>query len=208
MKARSPFWLSIQDQQEIAAFIDQGMTLLHMTLDSAPLAAFGLKGHIRAEASAVIANLHQRNIRCHIVSEDEPRVVEDVAQVVGIPSTNIASRYTPDEKQRYVQNLMDERKSVLFCGDGTNDAVAVAQASVGIRIGTMSDVTGATSDVVLLGGLEGVPALLDLSKRAFRRITFNFIWSAIFNVFTILLAGGAFVRVRIPPSVCRPWRGY
>jgi Cu2+-exporting ATPase len=58
----------------------------------------------------------------------------------------------------------------------------------------------ATADVVLLGGLEGVPALVELSRRSFRRIAFNFVWSAIYNIFAILLAGGAFVKVRIPPA--------
>jgi len=61
-------------------------------------------------------------------------------------------------------------------------------------------VTRATADVILLRNLDGVVNLLDVSKAAFRRITFNFIWSAIYNVLAILLAGGAFVKVRVPPA--------
>jgi Cu2+-exporting ATPase len=95
---------------------------------------------------------------------------------------------------------MSAKKVVLFCGDGTNDAVAVAQADIGVQMGAASDVTRATADVVLLGGLDGLPALLDLSRRSFRRIAFNFAWSAVYNVLATFLAAGVFVKVRIPPA--------
>ncbi|KAG9228909.1 E1-E2 ATPase-domain-containing protein [Amylocarpus encephaloides] len=200
VQAGNPYWLKIEDRPEITSLLEQGMTLFCLTLDSKPVATFGLKSNIRDEAQGVIADLQRRNIKCHIVSGDGPRVVEDVANAVGIPASNMASRHSPVEKQKYVQGLMSAGKHVLFCGDGTNDAVAVAQANVGVQIGTASDVTRATADVVLLGGLDGVPMLLDLSGRAFRRIAFNFAWSAIYNLFAILLAAGAFVKVRIPPA--------
>ncbi|OQV00596.1 hypothetical protein CLAIMM_06074 [Cladophialophora immunda] len=200
VKAGNPYWLKVEDQPEVAALIDKGMTLFCVTLDHKLLAAFGLKSSLRDEASAVIANLQRRNIKCHIVSGDSPKVVEDVATTLGIPISNTAARRSPGDKQQYVKTLMSSGRVVLFCGDGTNDAVAVAQADVGVQIGTASDVTRATSDVVLLNGLDGVIALLDTSKRCFHRIIFNFSWSALYNLFAILLAGGAFVHVRIPPA--------
>lgn len=200
IKAGNPYWLKIGDRSEITTLADRGMTLFCVTVDSTLLAAFGLKSTIRDESKAVVEHLNCSKIQCHVVSGDGPRVVEDVAQNVGIPLSNVASRKKPAEKQEYVKALMSDDRVVLFCGDGTNDAVAVAQANVGVQIGTTSDVTRATADVVLRGGLDGVPALLGLSKRSFCRITFNFVWSAIYNIFAILLASGAFVRVRIPPA--------
>lgn len=110
------------------------------------------------------------------------------------------SRQTPQGKQDYIRALRSAGKIILFCGDGTNDAVAVVEANVGVQIESSSDITRASADVVLLGSLYGVLQLLDLSKAAFRRITLNFVWSAIYNVFAILLAGGAFVKFRIPPA--------
>lgn len=76
----------------------------------------------------------------------------------------------------------------------------MAQANVGVQIESSSDVTRATADVILLRNLDGVVNLLDVSKAAFRRIVFNFVWSAVYNVLAILLASGAFVKIRIPPA--------
>ncbi|KAF3129419.1 hypothetical protein TWF703_008884 [Orbilia oligospora] len=200
IKAGNPYWLNIEEQPEISTLIEQGMSLFCIMINSTLVAAFGLKANVREEAKQVIADLQRSNIRCHIVSGDGPKVVEDVAATVGIPLSNTASRHSPAQKQHYVKELMLSGHTVLFCGDGTNDAVAVAQANVGVQIGTTSDITRATADVVLLGGLDGLMILLDISKRSSRRIVFNFIWSAVYNVFAILLAGGAFVKARIPPA--------
>ena len=200
IKAGNPYWLGVEDDSDIVALADQGMTLLCVTVDSVLSSAFGLKSSIREEAPGVVAELIRRDITCHIVSGDGPKVVQDVASAVGIPVSNTASRHSPTEKQQYVRDLMSAGKVVLFCGDGTNDAVAVAQANVGVQIGSTSDVTRATADVILLGGLDGVIVLLDISKRTFRRIIFNFIWSAVYNFFAILLAAGAFVKIRIEPA--------
>ena len=175
-------------------------TLLCVTLGFQLLAVFGLRSTIRDEAAAVIENLDQRGVRNHIVSGDNAKAVEKVAQAVGIACENMASRQTPASKQQYVVDLISSGKTVLLCGDGTNDAVAIAQADVGVQIGSTSDITRATADVVLTGGLDSIPAFLDLSKQAYARIAFDFVWSAVYNFFAILLAAGAFVKVRIPPA--------
>ncbi|CEL12024.1 hypothetical protein ASPCAL15117 [Aspergillus calidoustus] len=198
--AGNPYWLNIEREPKVAVLIQRGLTLLCVTLDSQPIAAFGLSSIIRPEANTVVDIMHRRGITCHIVSGDGALAVAQVAQSVNIPLENVMSRHSPSQKQEYVKRLMDEGKAVLFCGDGTNDAVAVAQANVGVQIGSTSDITRGTADVVLMGGLEGILILLDGSKRAFHRIFFNFVWSAIYNIFAILLASGAFVRVRIPPA--------
>jgi Cd2+-exporting ATPase len=174
--------------------------MLCVTVGGHLAAVLGLKSQLREGAAAVIQDLHRRQISVHIVSGDARKVVEGVAGDLGIPQQNVASERTPAQKQDYVRELMEAGKITLFCGDGTNDAVAVAQANVGVQIESSSDVTRATADVILLRNLDGVVNLLDVSKAAFRRITFNFLWSAVYNVAAILLASGAFVKVRIPPA--------
>ncbi|KIW92746.1 copper-translocating P-type ATPase [Cladophialophora bantiana CBS 173.52] len=199
VRAGNAKWLKISETSPIIDFAAQGLTMLCVMVDGELGAIFGLKSQLREGATAVIRELHRRKIAVHIVSGDGRRVVEGVAADLDIPMENVAAERTPAQKQEYVRQLMDAGKTTLFCGDGTNDAVAVAQADVGVQIESSSDVTRATADVVLLRNLDGVVNLLDVSKAAFRRIAFNFVWSAVYNVFAILLAAGAFVKVRIPP---------
>jgi Cu2+-exporting ATPase len=200
IRGGNPYWLGIEDNPSVTALARQGMTLLCITAGLDILAVYGLKTVIRQEATDVVAKLHRKGITCHTVSGDGYQAVKDIACAVGIPPGNIAARQSPAQKQQYVKQLMDQGKTVLFCGDGTNDAVAIAQATVGVQIGSASDVTRAAADVVLLGGLDGILVLLDVSRRAFHRIVFNFVWSAVYNIFAILLAAGAFVTFRIPPA--------
>ncbi|KAL6714214.1 hypothetical protein ACLMJK_008709 [Lecanora helva] len=199
-KAGNPYWLGIDACPEIRRIMERGLTMLAVTIDATLIATYALDNSLRKEATAVINNLHQRKITCHLVSGDGAKVVENVAREAGIDQCNVASCQTPYNKKQYVKQLMDQGRTVLFCGDGTNDAVAVAQAHVGAQIGARSDITKATAGVVLMGGLEGIPALLDISRQAYKRIIFNFVWSGVYNSFAILLAAGAFVKVRIPPA--------
>lgn len=199
VRGGNPDWLGAQSD-EVSALASKGLTMFCVGDDAGLLAVFGLRNCLRKEAKSVVQELQSRQIQVHVVSGDGTRAVEAVASELGINSSNIASKQSPENKQQYICRLKEKGRVVLFCGDGTNDAVAVAEAHVGVQIESSSDVTRATSDVVLLGNLKGVPQLLDISKAAFHRIMFNFMWAALYNVFAILLAGGAFVRVRIPPA--------
>jgi heavy metal translocating P-type ATPase len=197
----NPFWLSVDHAPTVSQMLDQGMTCFCLAIEGTLILSFGLKSELRNEAARVVSALQQRNITAHIVSGDHSKAVEDVARSLGIHQEHTASRRLPGQKQQYVAALQARsNKIVMFCGDGTNDAVALAQADIGVQLGTASDVAGAVADVVLLGSLDGTLALLDISKRAFRRIVFNFAWSAAYNVFAILLASGAFVKFRVPPA--------
>ena len=199
--AGNPRWTETSAHATVARLQDGGMTLLVVTRNTKPIAMFGLQTRLRAEATRVVAQLKSRGISVHLVSGDQERAVEAVAAQVGI--LHVASQCTPAEKRDYVAGLMADGKKVMFVGDGTNDAVAVTQADVGVQLASVlsaSEVTRGAADVILLNGLEGIPFLLQISGVAFRRMAFNFAWSATYNVLAILLASGAFVDVRIPPA--------
>ncbi|WDK23599.1 heavy metal translocating P-type ATPase [Colletotrichum graminicola] len=197
-------WTDADSNAEVARLQQAGLTALVVARDLVPLVVFGLNARIRPEAPRVIAELRARGIAVHLVSGDQTVAVEAVAAAVGIPAERVAGERTPLEKRDYVSALMaDGAKHVLFCGDGTNDAVAVAQANVGVQIGGgggSSDVTQGAADVVLMSGLEGIPFLLDVSGVAFRRMAFNFVWSGVYNVLAVTMASGAWVRFRVPPA--------
>ncbi|PSN65734.1 cation transport ATPase [Corynespora cassiicola Philippines] len=213
LRAGNPHWTNNAAHPSITPLTSTGMTVLLVTQGNEPLVLFGLRTHIRAEAGTIIAALHARGIATHLVSGDQVQAVQSVASALGIPAENVAARRTPAQKREYVAALSaatggaenkGKKRTVLFLGDGTNDAPAVAQADVGVQISppssSTSDVTRTIADVVLLSDLHGLVFLLDVSRAAFNRMVFNFVWSAIYNVFAILLAAGAFVKVRIPPA--------
>ena len=196
----NPYWLEVADHPDVAQILTKGMTCFCVIVDGELVLAFGLKSTLREEAAAVISELRRRKIQCHVVSGDADKVVEDIALTLGIDLSYIVSRSTPAAKQEYVRRLQEHDKVALFCGDGTNDAVAVAQANIGAQIGSVSQITEAAADMMLLGGLDGIIVFLDMSRAAFKRIVFNFVWSVTYNVFAILLAAGAFVTFRVPPG--------
>lgn len=201
LRAGNPKWTETASHDVVSRLQNDGMTLLVVTQNDSPIAVYGLRTRLREEAARVVAELNKRKIAVHLVSGDQKRAVEMVAAQVGIP--NVASQCTPAEKRDYVAEVMAQGKIVMFVGDGTNDAVAVTQANVGVQLGSVlsaSDVTRGAADVILLNGLEGIPFLMDISGVSFRRMIFNFAWSAVYNVLAILLASGAFVNVRIPPA--------
>lgn len=195
-------WLLAETLPEVQSLLAQGLTVFGVAKNDHPIAVFGLSDSLRPESYLVITELHKRNIPVSIVSGDDAGAVEAVAAKLGIPANRVRSRCTPGEKQVYLKNLMkDEKHVVMFCGDGTNDAVALTQANVGVHVNTGSEVAQTAADVVLVRPhLTRLLVVLDLSKAATTRILFNFAWSFIYNLFAILLAAGAFVNARIPPQ--------
>ncbi|GAW26316.1 putative cation transport ATPase [Rosellinia necatrix] len=203
LRAGNANWTGSEALPEVCKMLDDGMSILMVTRDSIPIASYGLRTRLRIDAVATVAKLRDAGISVHLVSGDHNKAVQAVAAAVGIDRANVYSQQKPQEKQVYVATLMAQPgKVVMFCGDGTNDAVAVAQADIGVQLSDTisSEVTRSAADVVLLSGLSGIPFLIEVSHAAFTRIAFNFIWSAIYNVFSILLAAGAFVRIRIAPA--------
>ncbi|KAK5629525.1 hypothetical protein RRF57_005240 [Xylaria bambusicola] len=202
-RAGNANWTCSDDLPEVRRMQDAGMSILMVTQESTPIAGYGLRTRLRSDAAATVAKLREDGINVHLVSGDQNKAVQAIAAAVGIDRMNVVSQQNPQQKQDYVAALMAQPgKLVMFCGDGTNDAVAVARADIGVQLSDTisSEVTRSAADVVLLSGLSGIPFLIEVSRAAFVRTTFNFVWSAIYNVFAILFAAGAFVRVRIAPA--------
>ena len=199
VRAGSPYWLEVENNPIVAKYLDQDFSLLCVRTNDHLLAVIALKSTLRPEASSVIRKLHLRGITTHLLSGDAETAVTTAGNYLGI--SNIHFRQSPLDKSQYIKRLTtNSKRRVLFCGDGMNDAVAVAQADVGVCVGAASDITAGSADVTLLGSLDGVVTLLDLSRAAFRRIIFNFIWSGLYNIVAILFAAGAFVVSRLPPA--------
>lgn len=194
VRAGNPEWLGVE-------VLQSPHTILCVTVSGVLSATFRLQDRIHANAKSIISLLTARGINVHMISGDNECTVRDVAHLVGIPRKQTRSRCTPASKQTYVQELQQKGKVVIFCGDGTNDSVALKQADVGVHMSHGSDVAQGASDVVFMtSSLHCVLILLDISRAAYRRIIFNFTWSAVYNSVAILFAAGAFVRVRLEPA--------
>ncbi|KAM5541446.1 hypothetical protein V8D89_005000 [Ganoderma adspersum] len=205
LRGGSAQWVGMQTHPAIQPMLAQGLTTFCVIHGMRLVAAFGLSDTLRPEAQSVLQALAARNIRVSLLSGDHPTAVSSVATALGIPSERVRASCLPTDKQAYVKELTAQGDTVLFCGDGTNDAVALAQAAIGVHLHTGDGAAGvaasSAADVVLTHpSLGGLLTLLALSDAVTRRIAANFVWSAVYNFFAILLAAGAFVRARVPPA--------
>lgn len=200
LRAGNSRWLGLSDHPDVQHFLLQGYTTFCVTIDGKFAAVFGLEDSLRPDAIRTVAELQRRGIEMSIVSGDDDGPVSTVARQLNI--TSIRSKCTPEDKLQFVKELTEDGKKItIFCGDGTNDAVALAQATIGVHMNEGTDVAQSAADVVLVrSSLTDILTLIDLSKASMIRIAFNFAWSFIYNIVAILMASGAFVNVRIPPA--------
>lgn len=209
LRAGNARWLCLSEHEAVKPLLSQQCTVFSFAIDGELVAVFGLEDTLRSDAADVVAKLQKKNVTVHIVSGDDDGPVRSVAAKVGIAPSNIRSRASPGDKQVYISDLLlsggsDKNKKkpvVVFCGDGTNDAVALAQATIGVHMHEGSDVARTAADVVLMRpGLSGLLSMMAASSVSVSRIKFNFGWSFVYNTFAVLLAAGAFVHARIPPE--------
>ena len=146
---------------------------------------------VRREAATVVQDLTKHGTQVWLLSGDEPRVAQAVAAWTGIPPANVIAGVLPADKQAEIKRLQDAGRRVAMVGDGINDAPALAQADLGIAIGTGTDVAIEASDITLLGSdLRLVPAALNLSRRTMSVIRENLFWAFAYNVLLIPVAMG------------------
>ncbi|KAF2877799.1 E1-E2 ATPase-domain-containing protein [Massariosphaeria phaeospora] len=210
LRAGNSRWLDgLSSDVRVLPVLSNGYTTFCFTIDNVLAAVFGLSDSIRPDALDTVTQLRALGISVHILSGDDAGAVEQTARQLGIPLANTHARCTPSDKQAYIRALLSPpapttkatTPTVLFCGDGTNDAIALAQATVGVHINSGTDVAQAAADVVLTRPhLSGILTVIAVSKKAMHRIAFNFGWSFVYNLFAILLGAGAFVNARIPPE--------
>ena len=199
--AGNPYWLGVENLPAVKNILSFGVTIFCITVNKGLVAVYGLKDSLRPDVTAVINELKRRKIEISVVSGDNEESVKSVSRTLDLPESHVRFRCSPADKQTYIKEISTAKDFVMFCGDGTNDAVALAQASIGMHVNGGTDIAQSVADAVLIRpALSGVIILIDLSKAFYRRVIFNFIWSFVYNIFAILLAAGAFSNARIPPQ--------
>ena len=141
-----------------------------------------------------IAALHQLGLKVAMISGDNRHTVQSIARQLGID--DVEAEVLPDGKVEAVRRLRAAHGQIAFVGDGINDAPALAEADVGLAIGTGTDVAMESADVVLMSGsLQGVPNAIALSKATIGNIRQNLFWAFAYNTALIPVAAGVLYPV-------------
>jgi Cu+-exporting ATPase len=175
---------------EAARLADEGKTPLYAAINGKLAAILAVADPIKEGTPEAIALLHRQGFKVAMITGDNRRTAHSIAKQLGIDE--VLAEVLPDGKADAVKGLQAKGYKVAFVGDGINDAPALAQADVGIAIGTGTDVALETADVILMSGdLRGVPNAVALSRAVLRNIRLNLFWAFAYNVVLIPVAAGA-----------------
>jgi len=174
--------------EELAA---AGKTPVFVALDGAPAAVVAIADTLKAGSVEAVAELHRLGLEVAMLTGDNETTARAIARQAGVE--RVLADVRPDEKAAQVRRLQAEGKLVAMVGDGINDAPALAQADVGIAIGTGTDVAIESAGVTLMSGdLRALVTAISLSRATMRNIKQNLFWAFAYNVALIPLAAGAF----------------
>ena len=187
----------------------EGKTPIFVAVDGEPVGLVGVADVVRDEAREVVGRLHGMGLEVAMLTGDNRRTAEAIARELGVD--RVVAEVRPEDKVAEVKRLQAEGKRVGMVGDGINDAPALAQADVGIAIGTGTDVAMEASDLTLISGdVRGVARAIKLSKATVRNIEQNLFWAFAYNVALIPLAAGVLYPLFTDgsvPAILRPVLG-
>jgi Cu+-exporting ATPase len=178
---------------DIARLQGEAKTAVVVAVDGQALGVLGIADPVKATSAAAIASLKRQGVQVLMLTGDNRRTAEAIAQRVGLESGEVLAEVLPEMKAAEVKRVQEAGRIVAMVGDGINDAPALAQADVGIAMGTGTDVAIETADITLLrGDLRSVGQAIALSKRTMSTIRWNLFWAFIYNVIGIPIAAGLF----------------
>jgi Cu2+-exporting ATPase len=177
-------------------------TDVFLLVDGQLIAAIGLSDGIREESYDAIKRLKEEGIKTWMLTGDNEETAKQVAEELGLDG--YFSEVLPEQKQDKIKELQSEDRFIAMTGDGVNDAPALAQADVGIAIGSGTDVAAETADIILVNSNpEDVVSLIDFGRATYKKMIQNLIWATGYNVVAIPLAAGVLsgIGIVISPAV-------
>lgn len=175
--------------KEVERLSSEGKTAMFLSIDGRPAGLIAVSDTLKENSPQTVKSLKQMGLEVVMLTGDNERAAAAIARQVGIE--RVLAEISPDKKAEIVKRIQMEGKKVGMVGDGVNDAPALAQADVGIAIGTGTDVAIETSDITLIGGdLRGVVTAIALSRATIRNIKQNLFWAFAYNTLLIPVAAG------------------
>ncbi len=192
-------WLARNGVEDSRVFADstrtlerEAVTCVYMAIDGREVALFGIADELRPGAVRLLDSLRRQGIRLTLLSGDSEQVTRAVAEQLG--GMEVIAEVLPDEKDSVIRCLQEKGESVAMVGDGINDAPALIRADVGISLGSGTDASMESSDIVLMSDeLEMVQQSVALSRRTLRTIRQNIGISLVYNSIMVPLAMMAYV---------------
>ncbi|AUS97419.1 heavy metal translocating P-type ATPase [Clostridium thermosuccinogenes] len=181
--------IEITLQKESDKLAEEGKTPMFISIGNKLAGIIAVADVMKSSSKRAIEVLHSMGIEVAMITGDNRRTAEAIARQVGID--RVLAEVLPQDKANEVKKLQSEGKKVAMVGDGINDAPALAQADIGIAIGSGTDVAMESADIVLMrSDLMDVPTAIQLSKRTIRNIKQNLFWAFAYNTAGIPVAAG------------------
>jgi len=185
---------------------NQGQTAVAVSVNGVSEVVLGIMDHAKDEAALTVNVLqHVYGIKVHMLTGDNFRTARSVAHDLGIPTANVMADVLPAGKIEYIKWLRSEGERVLMVGDGINDSPALAEADVGIAIGSGTQIAHEAAGIILVNSkLTDLLVAIDLAKTVYSRIRLNLLWALGYNSLGIPIAAGILYPIThkaLPPYV-------
>jgi len=203
-----PSWFEEMDlnfddaKDHLRSLQEEGKTVMIVVVDGRVAGLIGVADTIKPESRDAISQLHEAGLTVAMLTGDNAQTARAIASEVTIDE--VVAEVRPEEKSAKIKELQAKGEKVGMVGDGINDAPALAQADVGLAIGTGADVAIETGDVILASGnLTGVSKAIQLSRATMKTVRQNLFWAFFYNVILIPVAAGVLYPLEFLPGFLR-----
>jgi len=189
-------------KNHVRSFQNEGKTVMMVVVDKKLAGLIAVADTVKPESKEAVEELHEQNLKVVMLTGDNEHAARTIASEVNIDE--IVAEVRPEEKSTKIKELQDKGEKVGMVGDGINDAPALAQADVGLAIGTGTDVAIESGDVILASGnLRGVSKAIQLSRATMRTVRQNLFWAFFYNIVLIPVAAGVLYPFEFLPAFLR-----